>query len=93
MKAQDWIYMDGYDEVRTAETFELVFETKELTCNEPNNFSSVVDNVVSYHNSGKTLREIDDYLLDEELCTQEDREHIVETAYVNYYDKLTLDKL
>ncbi len=93
MKAQNWIYMDGYDEVLTAETLDLVFETYELSCVDANNFSSVVDNVVTMHNNGASWVEIDEYLLDEALCTSEDKEIILETAYKNYYVKLPLQKL
>ena len=87
MRNQNWVYMDGYDEVRTAETHELVFKTDEVESNE------VIDKVVTMHNECKTWSEIDDYLLDECLCTSDEREIILESAYKNYYSKLPLQKL
>ena len=93
MKVQDWIYMDGYDEVLTADTLDLVFRTDELSCVDANNFSSVVDKVVELHNSGASWIELEEYLLDEALCTSDDKEIILESAYKNYYVKLPLQKL
>ena len=87
MRHQDWIFMDGYDDVRTVETHELVFKTNEIASEE------VIENVVRMHNDTKTWCEIDEYLLDECLCTSEEREIILESAYKNYYSKLPLQKL
>lgn len=88
MKKQDWIYMDGYDEVITADTREVVFKTNELECVDRDDTNSVVDTVVSMHNAGKDFEDIQDYLLDEGRCTTEDMEIILEDSYANYYDKL-----
>jgi hypothetical protein len=60
-----------------------VFYTTDLTCPD-----EVIEKVVELFNSVKEGEEyvgsssdIDDYLLDECRCTQEDREHIVESIY------------
>jgi hypothetical protein len=47
----------------------------------------VVENVVGMYNEGKTLMEIDEYLLDEGECTQDAREIIVESLYLLFYPK------
>lgn len=49
------------------------FYTDELTC--PH---SVVDEVVSIYNTTQDIMQVDLYLLDEEKCTTEDREIIIE---------------
>lgn len=43
--------------------------------------ASVIYNVVRLHNEGKNLMDIDDYLLNEEKCTQDEREDILEQIY------------
>lgn len=43
--------------------------------------NKVLINVVNMFNNDKTLIEIDDYLLSEELCTQDDRELIIESLF------------
>ena len=85
--------MDGYDEVRNLETQDVVFSTKlpeyvtkyidRTTMDE-----SVVDNVVNIWNrTGNAVGnlwsdgELDEYLLDEGKCTQEEREIITESLY------------
>ena len=65
------IYMDGFDRVET-ESGELVLNTNELECNDPNDVKSVIDNVVVMYNEGKDIMAIDDYLLHEEKCYQDD---------------------
>ena len=93
MKDFKIVYMDGYDEVRDSETHDVVFSTKlpkyitkyidRTTMDE-----SVVDKVVSIWNStGKAIGnlwsdgKLDEYLLDEGKCTQEEREIITESLY------------
>lgn len=70
-----WVFMDGYDKVIEVDSQKLVFETNTIAD------KTVVDNVVSLNNKNKTDREIDSYLLDEGLCTTEEREFIVEKIY------------
>jgi hypothetical protein len=93
MKEFKIVYMDGYDEVRDLETQDVVFSTKlpeyitkyidRTTMDE-----SVVDNVVNIWNStGNAVGnlwsdgKLDEYLLDEGKCTQEEREIITESLY------------
>ena len=47
----------------------------------------VLAKIVEMHNAGKDSAEIDAYLLDEEKCTQDEREFIMEN--INNYIKLT----
>jgi hypothetical protein len=93
MKEFKIVYMDGYDEVRDLETQDVVFSTKlpeyitkyidRTTMDE-----SVVDNVVNIWNStGNAVGnlwsdgKLDEYLLDEGKCTQEEREIITGSLY------------
>ena len=93
MKKFKIVYMDGYDEVRDLETGSLIFSTKlpehlgkhidRTTMDE-----IVVDNVVNIWNeTGNAMDnlwsggKLDDYLLNEGNCTQEERETIVESLY------------
>jgi hypothetical protein len=93
MKEFKIVYMDGYDEVRDLETQDVVFSTKlpeyitkyidRTTMDE-----SVVDNVVNIWNiTGNAVGnlwsdgKLDEYLLDEGKCTQEEREIITESLY------------
>jgi hypothetical protein len=93
MKEFKIVYMDGYDEVRDLETQDVVFSTKlpeyitkyidRTTMDE-----SVVDNVVNIWNStGNAMGnlwsdgKLDEYLLYEGKCTQEEREIITESLY------------
>ena len=99
MKNFKIIYMDGYDEVRELETNEVIFSTKlddelsqyiDRTKMNPN----VVDNVVNIWNksmdSGSqplgSQSDLDEYLLNEGECTQEERETIVESLYGYAYN-------
>lgn len=59
-----------------------VFYTSDLECPD-----EVVTNVVNMFNEGKDLSELDEYLLDEDRCTTEDREIIVESLYFIYNGK------
>ena len=47
--------------------------------------SEVLDTITKMYNEGKRVAEIDEYLLNEELCTQDEREFIIEniTNYIN----------
>ena len=73
---QKWVFDETNARVVSEDDSVNIFYTNDLYC--PN---SVVKKVVRLHNSGKGLKEIDEYLLDEEQCTTEDREHIVENIY------------
>lgn len=87
------VYMDGYDEVRDLESQEVVFSTKidsELSefVNRTKMDESVIDNVVNIWNKTKSIEkalfsggELDEYLLNEGKCTQDEREEIVESLY------------
>lgn len=91
MQKQDWIYMDGYYKVVTVSTNDLVFSTKKLDCIKNGN-EDMIDNIISIHNNNgiEDIMSIDDYLLDELNCSQEDREYIMEECYNNYYSKTIL---
>lgn len=70
------IYFDGYDEVRDYDTHKVIFSTVNIN-------PDVIDEVVCIWNKTKCLKELDDYLLDEEKCTSDERELIIESIY-NY---------
>jgi hypothetical protein len=81
MKKFEIIYMDGYDQVVDYNTNEVIFSTKGIE-------SSVIDNVVIIWNEIKTTNLnlgsggiLDGYLFNEGLCTQEQRDLIVENLY------------
>ena len=83
MKEVKIVYMDGYDEVRDLETQEVIFSTKldddliqyvDRTIMNPD----VIDNVVNIWNKGGN---VDEYLLNEAKCTQDEREIIIESLY------------
>ena len=69
-----FVYED--DRVVLEDDSKNVFYTRDLTCP-----TIVVENVVKMHNEGADIMEIDAYLLNEGLCTQDDREIIVEGIY------------
>ena len=88
------IFFDGFDEVRDVETNEVVFSTKlskELAgyLNRTTMVPSVVDNIVKIWNDTGGIAEgnlwsdgkLDEYLLNEGDCTQDEREMIVESLY------------
>jgi len=75
--------MDGYDEVQNLDTNETIFSTKGID-------PEVIDNVVNIWNRTGSANvnlysggEVDEYLLNEEKCSQEDREHITEALYLH----------
>lgn len=77
------IFMDGYDEVQNLDTNEPIFSTKGID-------PEVIDNVVYIWNETGSANvnlysggKVDDYLLNEEKCSQEDREHITEALYLH----------
>jgi hypothetical protein len=87
------IYMDGYDEIRNADTHDVVFSTKlpdyiTKYIDRTTMDDAVIDNVVNIWNKltdtdnmvgqGSNL---DNYLLNEGKCTQEEREIIIESLY------------
>lgn len=73
------IYMDGYDRVIDQETFSSVFVTLGMD-------EDVIDEVVTlWNNQGEDpIYDVDEYLLDEPRCTQEEREVIIESLS-NFY--------
>jgi hypothetical protein len=87
------IFMDGYDEVRDIDTQDVIFSTKidkdlSQCVNRKTMVSEVVDNVVNIWNKHKSVEDclfsngtVDNYLLDEGNCTQDEREIIVEALY------------
>jgi hypothetical protein len=93
------VFMDGYDEVRDQETQKVVFSTlipESLRedigrhCIDPD----VVDNVVSIWNKTGTASAnlwsngaVDEYLLNEGRCSQEEREIICESIYDYIFNK------
>ncbi len=93
MKEFRIVYMDGYDEVRDLETQEVIFSTKlddDLIqyLGRTTIVDSVIDNVVNIWNStGKSIGNLwsdgrlDEYLLYEGNCTQDEKEVIVESLY------------
>ena len=93
MKEFKIVYMDGYNEVRDLQTQDVVFSTKlpeYITKYISRNTidEAVVDNVVNIWNSiandvGNIFPDgkIDEYLLDEVKCTQEERELITDSLY------------
>jgi hypothetical protein len=84
MKKGNIVYMDGFDQVIDEATQKVVFKTKTefADCN-----CTVIDNVVNIWNKTKSFDKVDEYLLDEEKCTQEEREHIVESLF-EYFNEL-----
>jgi hypothetical protein len=93
MKEFKLVYMDGYDEVRDIDTQEVVFSTKlpddiAAELGRPTMDETVLDNVVNIWNTtGGAIGnlwsdgKLDEYLLDEGKCSQEEREIIVESLY------------
>lgn len=75
---KDIVYMDGYDKVIEVDSEILVFSTKELSGQLTAFHSSIIDMVVHMYNHSNSLNDIDEYLLNESQCTQEDREIIIE---------------
>ena len=100
MKKFKLVYMDGYDEVRDLETQKVIFSTKLdddliecLNGARTTMVDSVIDNVVNIWNETGSAEtnlfsggNVDDYLLDEGDCTQDEREVIVESLY-DYAEK------
>ncbi len=94
MKDFEIVYMDGYDEVRNSDTQEVVFSTvlpdyiTKWEIGRTVMDEKVVDNIVRIWNkTGKSSGnlwsdgDLDEYLLNEGDCTQEEREIIVESLY------------
>lgn len=91
------VFMDGYDSVRDAKTQGVeIFSTilpadlSELL-ERPKMVDSVIDNVVVIFNE-KGLKAVDDYLLDEEQVSQDEREIIVE-ALVMLFPASRIDNI
>lgn len=86
MKNNKWIF-DGDQSVTTKDNKELVFYTTDLKCSD-----DIVNKIVRLYNDneGKSMLGskglIDQYLMNEGSCSQEDREIIVESIY-SYYER------
>ena len=81
------IFMDGFDVVvdnltqtKTIFSTKLPSDLSELLGRDKMN-ENVIDNIVIMFNNNNDLSEIDDYLLDEPLVTQDEREIIVENLW------------
>ena len=70
------LYIPDTNTIIEEETGDVVMYGDDVT-------PEVLSNVVFMYNQGKELSEIDQYLLDEELCTQDGREFIIEN--INNY--------
>jgi len=70
------IYILGDNSIIEEETGDVVMYGDDVT-------PEVLSNVVNMYNQGKNITEIDQYLLDEQLCTQDEREFIIEN--INNY--------
>jgi hypothetical protein len=81
MKNKQIVFMDGFDNVIDETTQKVIF-----TVTTPFGViqDEVIDNVVNLWNKTHSIEELDDYLLDESNCTQEDREIIVESLFEFY---------
>ncbi|AGO49553.1 hypothetical protein Phi4:1_gp140 [Cellulophaga phage phi4:1] len=91
------VFMDGYDEVRLAKDHSVIFSTKipETIAeyfDRETIVHSVIDEVVSIWNETEDLSKVDNYLLDEGECTQEEREVITEMLYKFFTVKKELTK-
>jgi len=87
------IFMDGYDEVRDQETQDVVFSTLipdslREDIGRDRIDPDVIDNVVIIWNKTGTISDnlgsngaVDEYLLNESKCYQEEREIICESLY------------
>lgn len=82
------VFMDGFNSVKDAETqsvdiFSTILPTDLAELIGRTEMSSdVVDNVVNIWNStGKAVGKLDEYLLDEDRCTQDEREIIIEALF------------
>jgi len=78
------VYILGDNSIIEKETGDVVMYGDDVV-------PEVLSNVVEMYNKGKSIREIDQYLLDEKLSTQEEREFIVENInnYINMEGQMT----
>lgn len=89
IKPQKWVLSD--DRVVTEDDSTNVFYVRKDLADCP---IEVIQKVVDIHNNDifgwhvGSEGAIDDYLLNEEKCTQEHREFICEEIFKNYYKKL-----
>jgi hypothetical protein len=92
MKLLKIVYMDGYDEVRDLESQNVIFSTKIPDCliEELDNDiiePEVIDNVVNIWNESQNINclgsegKLDEYLLNESRCSEDEREIIVEALF------------
>jgi len=78
------IYILGDNSIIEEETGDVVMYGDDVT-------PEVLSNVVNMYNQGKNITEIDQYLLDEQLCTQDEREFIIENInnYISMEGQMT----
>lgn len=74
------IFMDGYNQVINEKTRDLIFDIEEI-------YHHVVDNVVNIFNLDQNLNDVDSYLLNEEDCSQYEREYVIDKLS-NYISSL-----
>lgn len=88
-KAQKWVFDVTNSRVVTEDDTVNIFYTDNLECS-----NKVIEKVVELHNKNVAEYQlgsegaIDQYLMDEEECSQEAREEIGEEIFANYYEKL-----
>ncbi len=89
---EKWLYMDGYDKIITDQPNygNTVMDTKDLG-EHSTDIHAVLTEVVRLHNEGNDIIDIDNYLLDEARCSQEDREEIIEGFHAYLYPKTLVD--
>lgn len=77
MRNNKWKFIGLISQVHDLDAKGLVFQTDTIKD------KSVVRHVVHMHNTGKSLKQIDAYLLDAD-CTTEDQEFIVDSIYKHF---------
>lgn len=81
----NWIYNKGNSSIRCLNKGQMdtVMYVDDVN-------PDVIDRIVKMYNAGKNTKEIEQYLLNEELCTQDEREFIMENIvnYINLTDKM-----
>ncbi len=90
MKPQKWVFDTLNNRIVVEDDSINVLYTDDLET--PN---KVFEKIVEIHNSDITANQlgstgsIDEYLLDEGDCSEDDREFIVEELYINYFSRIT----
>jgi len=76
-----WTFLKDEQQVVALDSGELVFDTSDLG-SESMDINTVIEKIVNLNNTGNGLDEFDDYLLEEMLCSEEDREQIIERSFL-----------